>query len=86
MDIPTVVLSGTNVIIDWTAPTSHSSTIIAYDIEFRTRYGTYVADLTDCNGALSSIVTATTCTVPMSTIVTLTSRSVDYLIKVKVRA
>lgn len=40
MDMPTVELSGTDVKVSWTAPTSHSSSITAYDIEFLKSDGT----------------------------------------------
>jgi len=64
MDIPTVTLSNTNVIITWTVPNSHSSAVTAFDIEIRTKIGGYVT-APSCLGADPLIVAALTCTIPM---------------------
>lgn len=48
--------------------------------------GDYVTELTNCNGADTTIVSTRTCSVPMSTIRTLTVLPRDSLIRVKVRA
>lgn len=81
MDIPTVANSGTNVVITYVAPTTHSSPITDYDVQFLKSDGTI--DTTACS---EPSATSLTCTVAMSAIRTLTSRSVDTIIRVKVRA
>ena len=47
VDITTVTLAVTNVIIDWNAPFDHYSPILEYEILFRTSTGTQVAYLCD---------------------------------------
>lgn len=80
MSIPTVAIDttpNTNVKVSWTAPNSHSSAIAQYEILFKTSSGTYVTDLTNCDGSSGTIMTNLYCTVPMSEIQTVTSLTVD---------
>lgn len=87
--IPTVALSGsddTAVEVSWALPNEHSSPITKYEILFMQANGDFVPEPTNCDGAVSAIVTARKCTVPMGTIRTLTLLPRDSLIRVKVRA
>lgn len=59
---PTTSLSGTNVLISWTAPTSTGGTgisLTSYTIMIKAVDGvSYYTDLTDCDGSLSSVISA----------------------------
>lgn len=81
MDIPTVANSGTTVVVTYTAPTTHSSAITDYDVQFLKSDST-----TDTLACVESSATSLTCTVNTDDVRTLTSRAVDTLIRVKVRA
>jgi hypothetical protein len=53
---PTTTNSGTNVIIDWTAPGDNGSTITHYTVTIRQSDGTtYTEDSVDCDGTDSTI-------------------------------
>jgi hypothetical protein len=82
--IPTTANSGTSVVVAWTAPNAHSSSIDSYQIFFKKSDGTFSTELTACDGSTSTIVTALTCSVPMATIITLTGLSTDSIVQVKV--
>mmetsp|Transcript_9440 Transcript_9440/g.8972 ORF Transcript_9440/g.8972 Transcript_9440/m.8972 type:complete len:254 (+) Transcript_9440:2696-3457(+) len=83
----TVTKSGTDVIIDWTAPANHGSNIVAYSIEFLTSTDTYALELTGCDGTdTGSIVPNTQCTSAMTDLVTATNFPADTLIQVRIKA
>jgi hypothetical protein len=84
--IPTTANSGTAVVVSWTAPNSHSSTIDAYAVLFKKSDGTFSTELTACDASTSAIVAAMTCSVPMATLITLTGLTLDSTIQVKVQA
>jgi Fibronectin type III domain len=82
MSIPSVANSGTNVVVTYSPPTTHSSPITGYDIQFLKSDGT-TATLA-CTE--SDLTAGTTCTVSTASVKTLTSLAVDTLIRVKVKA
>jgi hypothetical protein len=87
--IATVQLSATTpteVEVSWPLPDDHSSVITSYEILFMLANGDFAHELTRCDGALASVVSARKCSVPMSTLRTLTARPRDSLIRVKIRA
>ena len=87
--IATVQVSATTpteVEVSWPLPNDHSSVIDAYEILFMLANGDFAHELTRCDGALASVVSARKCSVPMSTLRTLTARPRDSLIRVSVRA
>jgi len=57
IDIATVTLSVTDVIIDWNAPYDHYSPIEEYEIRFRASNGVLVSYL--CDGTISTVITYT---------------------------
>jgi hypothetical protein len=67
---PTTTISDRwNVVIDWTAPYNGGTPITSYTIEIRTTDAqVYAIDSTDCNGADSTIMAETQCTVLVSTL------------------
>jgi hypothetical protein len=68
-DAPTTTNSGTDVVIDWSAPSNNGAEITSYQILIRQSDGTtFSEDLTDCNGSATVIVLTTQCTVPISTL------------------
>lgn len=81
MSIPTVVNSGTNVVVTYTAPTTHSSPITGYDIQFLKSDGTTATLACDESDLLLG-----TCTVATADVKTLTGLAVDTLIRVKISA
>lgn len=83
MDPVTVTESGTNVVLTWTAPDDHSSTITAYDIQFLKSDGTYGSGTGTCDGTDATLLT---CSMAMNDVETLTGLAVDSLIQVKMRA
>lgn len=56
--------------ISWDAPYDNSEPIDYFDIEIRKADGTWLADLTNCDGSDSTIILAESCTVPMTTLTT----------------
>ena len=48
---PTTSISGSNVIVNWTAPYTGATRITSYLITIRASNGTYLASIDDCNGA-----------------------------------
>ena len=91
VDLPVVTFttptsSATSITITWDQPETHSSSIIAYDVQFLTSTGTYVASTTECIGTDAGTLSTTSCTVSMTEVISLTSLSRDGVIRVKVRA
>lgn len=85
--IPSVTLSGTNVVIDWDEPNSHYSTIVEYDVQFQTSTAGTFTTMNACKSSLdATILTNTNCTVDMLALKAATGLSVDSLIKVKIAA
>ena len=61
----TTSLSGTNVVVSWTAPNNHGLPITSYKITFK--YASTYEELTAyCDGTSSTVISSTTCNVPMS--------------------
>lgn len=88
-DIATVELNAltpTEVKVSWPLPDDHSSVITSYEILFMLANGDFAHELTRCDGADTTVVSARTCSVPMATLRTLTARPRDSLIRVKIRA
>ena len=54
--IPTVSLSGTDVIVSWVEPAPHSAEIDSYQILFKKADDSWVENLVSCDGAQSTIV------------------------------
>ena len=55
------------VTVSWTAPAANGASITSYTILIRTSdTGVYTTDLTNCNGASSSILAAAACQIPVS--------------------
>ena len=65
---PTTANSGTNIVINWTAPSNNGADITSYQIQILQSDGSLSEELTDCNGSDSSIVLATECTIPLATL------------------
>mmetsp|Transcript_29134 Transcript_29134/g.28192 ORF Transcript_29134/g.28192 Transcript_29134/m.28192 type:complete len:232 (-) Transcript_29134:211-906(-) len=55
--------------IEWVAPSSNFDTITAYMIEIQETSTTFTEDLTNCNGATSTIIANLYCIIPMSTLI-----------------
>lgn len=66
----TTSVSGTNVVIDWTAVAGiNGDAIDLYLIEILDTTGTtYSTDTTNCDGADSTIMTNTQCSIPLTTL------------------
>jgi len=58
----TAVITSTNVLFTWTKPVDYGSAVTGYNIQFKKKDGTFVADPSFCVGLLTS----PTCTMPMS--------------------
>ena len=64
--MPATVISGSDIFVNWTAPSSNGSPITSYIITFRDTLGNY--NLLDvCNGSLPLIASSLKCTVPLET-------------------
>jgi hypothetical protein len=81
-----VGLDATSVKVMWVAPYAHEDPIDAYQILFQKADGSFVEDLSRCDGSDPSIVLQEFCLVPMLEIRPLTGLAVDQIIKAKVRA
>jgi molybdopterin-binding protein len=58
------VVSGSNVIVTWVAPSNGGSPISKYTITFRQSDGiTYTENTAICNGALTATITSLMCTI-----------------------
>jgi hypothetical protein len=66
---PTTTVSGTNVIVRWTAPDNGGSVITAYSILIRQNDGGFSPVLTTCNGATATIVQNLQCTIANTVLV-----------------
>jgi hypothetical protein len=55
-------------VIDWSAPNNRGSVITGYRVYIRQNDLAYTLDLTHCNGAGSTIIAATLCTIPILTL------------------
>ena len=66
---PTTTISGSNVIVNWSAPTNNGSPILGYLILIRqSDLTTFSADQTNCDGSQQAIIDATECSIPISTL------------------
>lgn len=63
---PTTSVSGSNVIVTWTAPYNNGSPLTAYNIYLRMSNLVYAMQTTHCDGTTSAIIAATSCTIPFS--------------------
>lgn len=61
---PTTAFDNLSVVVDWVAPYNGGSEILTYTIKFRKSDGTtFVESKEICNGALTTTVLATSCTI-----------------------
>ena len=67
MASPAVSTAGTNVIIQWTMPSSNGDPITAYNILILGSDDQFHSQTTYCNGAQASIIASLECFIPMST-------------------
>lgn len=65
---PTSSNSGQDVILTWSEPSENGAAIQNYQILIITNDGSYVEDLTYCDGTDSTIMDTQSCTVPLSTL------------------
>ena len=63
---PTTAISGSNVVVSWSAPTTNGSAITSYGITFKKNDNSFTTELTNCNGADSTIKTNRQCSIPKS--------------------
>jgi hypothetical protein len=62
---PTTTVSGSNIVISWSLPSTNGSPIESYTITIRQSNGsTYSEQLKYCNGSNASIISARSCTIP----------------------
>jgi hypothetical protein len=50
IDMAVTSIDGTNVIINWDTPSANFASILEYEIVFEDVNGSYVEDLTNCDG------------------------------------
>jgi hypothetical protein len=64
---PQTVISGSNVILSWTAPPTGGSPITGYTVTIKTSDATptFLTELVNCNGASTAVRTDRNCTVPI---------------------
>jgi hypothetical protein len=87
MNTPTLVTSGTSIVISWTAPTDNGESIDEYTIQILNPSTlVYSEDTTDCDGSSGAIVSALTCTIPMSTLISNYGYSYGNVLRVRARA
>jgi hypothetical protein len=67
-DAPITTIQNATVIITWNAPNNQGSPITSYLITLQTATGTFLTQLTDCDGSSAIIRTNTKCTIPLSTL------------------
>lgn len=66
---PTTTVNGNNVDITWTAPNDGGSPFTAYTITLRqSDMTTYTAELTNCDGSNSGIISSASCSIPITTL------------------
>lgn len=65
----TTIVGGTQVVIDWQAPSDNGSPITSYTVLIKYSQGyTFREDSVSCDGSDSTIIANTQCTVPLSTL------------------
>ena len=65
---PTTTVSGSNIIVDWNAPSDNGATITSYTIKIKTNGGTFSTQLANCDGNDGTIKATTQCTIPITTL------------------
>jgi len=65
---PTTTLSGSNIVVDWTAPNDNGATITSYTIKIKHNDLSFSTELTNCDGTVAAIKTNTQCTIPITTL------------------
>lgn len=63
--VPKVSLTGTDVVIEWEAPWSHSALITEYEILFKKADNSFVEYELRCDGSDPVVIGALACSVPM---------------------
>lgn len=67
---PSNYVDGPNVNIKWTKPKVNGLEITAYTVTIQTSTGSFLTELTNCDGAKTDIVAATQCEIPLTTLIT----------------
>jgi hypothetical protein len=69
-NIPSTLNSGTDVVINWSAPSDNGSEISSYTVQILQNDGvTFSQNLNYCDGSDSAIISATQCTLPLATLI-----------------
>lgn len=68
---PTTSVSGANVLINWDVPYTGATRITSYTITVRASNGTYLSDITNCNGANVMVVASHSCSIPTSVLMSI---------------
>ncbi len=63
---PTTAISSINVQIVWSKPDTGGSPITSYKIEIQISDGSYITDLTTCDGSSATIITNLSCNILIS--------------------
>jgi hypothetical protein len=68
-DAPTTSVSGSHVVVEWTAPASNGAPLEGYTIVIRSSdFETYYEELTDCDGSTNTIFTNTACSISLTSL------------------
>ena len=63
---PTTTVSGSDIVVDWTAPVDNGATIISYTIKIKQNDSVFSTELTNCDGSDPTIKSNTQCTIPIA--------------------
>jgi len=65
-NVQTVTMLSTNVVVSWNLPYDGGASISSYTIVIMTASGSYVEDMTNCDGRNPTILAQRTCTIPIT--------------------
>jgi len=65
-DAPLTTIQNATVVVTWAAPNNQGSPITSYLVTFQSTSGSYLTELTNCDGSSTTIRTSTKCTIPLS--------------------
>ena len=65
---PTTTVSGSDIVVDWTAPVDNGATITSYTIKIKQNDSSFSVELTNCDGSDATIKSNTQCTIPIATL------------------
>jgi len=65
---PVTTIKNNTVVVTWIAPFANGSPLTSFLVSFKTAAGTFITELSSCDGSNSVIFNARKCTIPLDTL------------------